>query len=326
MRASFRTPKKDWSAPTLVSKLPFSGLHLDVARDGTAVTAGELREGSKPIVFAATRAPGMKRFEKMRRVNRGSGTPGNYLSVAASTRGRASVAWGGICPLFDPTAREPVRVAESGKKGRFALPRTVAGTKCPSYGIDIQRDPVGRSYLLVNGSFYDRQHVRASIRRPRKWFGRAKVLNRKWSSSFHGELTLSKSGIATVVWQDHDPKNGIRPWLSYSYSQASRKSGFSQARKLPAKIKEHYLVGATATKGRQVIVFLQSLTDYNLISTTIRPSGVSPATVVAQPSGENDLVDGDIVGRADGATAIWSETDRASGNLTDLDFADCRNC
>jgi hypothetical protein len=73
-------------------------------------------------------------------------------------------------------------------------------------------------------------------------------------------------------------------------------------------------------------VFLQSLTDYNLISTTIRPSGVSPATVVAQPSGENDLVDGDIVGRADGATAIWSETDRASGNLTDLDFADCRNC
>lgn len=327
MWSSFRGLKKNWSAPKLVSEHPFMGLHLDVAPDGTSVAAGSIRLGSKDVVFAATKGPGMNRFGKLRRINRGPGTMGNYMAVAASTRGRASVAWGGICPLFDPAAREPVRVAESGRKGRFSLPRTVPGTKCPSSGIDIQSDSGGKSYLLVNGSLSDRQNVRISTRHARKWFGPARVLNTKQSSAVEGVLTLSGSGTATVIWQDLRPRTGgVQPPVSYSYSRATRRTGFSPARKLPLEVKDHYLIGAAATSGKRVVVLWQNLADLSLISSTIGEKSMTPTRFVAQPPGKGSLATGSIVGRSDGATAIWSEKDRASSNLMDLGVAACKGC
>lgn len=262
-----------------------------------------------------------------RRVNRGPGEMGNYMSVSAATRGRTSVAWGGICPLGDPAAREPARVVESGKAGRFSRPRTVAGTKCPSAGIELERDPAGRSYLLVEGSLSDRQTVRVSTRKARQWFAPAKVLNTEDSSAVVGEMTLSPSGVATVIWQDLQPRiGGIQPAISYSYSRATRRSGFSRATKLPIEADNHYLIGASATSGSRVIVLWQRLSDFSIVSSTIVGRVMKPTEFVAQPSDTDSLVTGSIVGRPSGALALWSERDRTSGSLVDLAFADCSRC
>jgi len=325
--AAFRGPSGAWSKPKAISNASFWGVNLDVGSDGTTVAAGvRLVKGHKSV-FAAVRMPGKRKFQAWRRIDLGVPGIGNYISVAAGKNGRASVAWSGKCPMFDPAGREPARVAEADGRSGFARSRPVPGTKCPTSGIQIERDVFGNSYLLVGGSAGTHQTVRLSTKRLKGWFRPSKVLNRKSVSAVSGILTISRTGVASVIWTDlsEQPGGAMRP-LSVSLSQTTRRSAPTPPVILPVDPSTVYLLGAAALGRSGIQILWQDLTDFSLVSARFAGGSLGPSKLVGQPSTTESIAPAQIVSSGSSAMIAWGEASLSGGSITDLMVADCPRC
>lgn len=251
------------------------GLSFDVAPDGSAIAAW--RVGRR--VIASTREPGQQ-FEAPQLL--AAKSDGLKLAAGAGAGGRAVVAWSGPCPLGQPKAREPTRIALA-KDGAFATTRRVPRSKCETDGIHAGIDARGRVIVVISGALR-RPRVRVSyLRQGARKPTRARPIVRRPAG--HAEFAMNDSGRAIVVW--HDGRRGL------SYATARRRFRFGRARSLGGGRAGGLHDVAINERGRAVAVW-QTLRPLGALRAALtrgrkdfcRPSKITPApskTALAAP-------------------------------------------
>jgi hypothetical protein len=163
-------------------------LGLAVAADGLAVAAWPERARNEISLRAAvSSSPGS--FGPAQTLDPGPDL-GHYFSVAAGEGGHAAVAWSRPCPAAS-------RVALLDVNQRFRQSQGIENSRCPSVGLRIALDAVGRSVMLVSGRL-DVMQVRASYGDSEGTFTRATKISE--GTAVGGELAVSESGRAVALW------------------------------------------------------------------------------------------------------------------------------
>jgi hypothetical protein len=329
LKAAFRTPRTNWTKPQTVSKQPSFGGTLSVGPDGTAILARVVHVNRTPAsrrVFASVRKPG-KRFGPMKWVNNDEGVVGNYLAVAAATKGRATLAWSGWCPIAPISDQEPARAVDFFGPRKATKSRPVPNSKCPTTNIELERDPRGSAYLMLGGSAKEVQTVRVAIRRPRSWFSKARDLNPKGTTALSGHLVLGRDGTATALWTDI--AGGEQSWgrpTGVSYAKANRRKGFGKARKLPVHPREFLMDAASLPNGR-VATLWENLENWQIKPGLLSPKSFRFGEPFATLREQNVLTEGGIETDSRGyRLAFWAESNPRTGTLTDLSWSQCSSC
>lgn len=200
-----RGPRTKWSSPQRVPGTARGGAVLDVGPDGTAVLFSTfVRSVRDPQAhaIASVMKPGSTRFLPWQRVSRSADSVGFRGDAIASTKGRATVVWGGPCPLEGPSARDAVWVD---LKGRWASrPQSISNSKCPAFDLDLERDNSGHQYLKVGGSQAAWLGVKLAVREPGKHFPRAELVSPADVFTDGGNLTVDRRGRAFVSWRANE--------------------------------------------------------------------------------------------------------------------------
>jgi hypothetical protein len=186
------------------SPLPVSNLAFDMADDGSAVLAWQRPAAPGfTIVEARTRFK-FGRFSRTQRVGRFAGV-GPFFTASAGPRGRGTVVWSGVCPLFDPRARRPARAALlSGRHPRKRI-QSIRSSACPDARFSIDTDQAGNTILIINGSLGDSQGIRAAWRPPTGGFKPATWLSPASLVSDFGEVAFVSRRRALLGYSTFGP-------------------------------------------------------------------------------------------------------------------------
>lgn len=267
LRFATRRPGKLWTKPRTVSRLRFSSFKLASAVDGGLAVAG-LAAGGPKRVHAAVRYPGTRRFRSFRRISLKPASIGNYLDVSIGRRGRAMVGWSGPCPI-DSAGAWNARIVTITRPGRASLPRVVRNTKCPSVDLVLEEGG-GHTYLLIDGNNEPVwQSVRASVRRPGRWFTRARKILNPGDISLVVKLNVNRKGAASVIL----PTLTRPAWerSGYQVTRAGPRRWFKPPRPLEGVASDQLLLGAELLPGRRLVTFWESISDWTLSVGAIGP-------------------------------------------------------
>jgi len=203
--AAFRTPDETWSEPQRLSDQAGSIPHLAVGADGTAVAAWRQRllPGGEVIV-GAVRPPGGQ-FGIPQLVG---GPPIGIWGpeVAVMRRGRAVIAWSGVCESFDPDMQQPAQASILARVPMvdrtahvWGPPEPIPKSECPDSGLRVAIDGDGTVVVVVSGGL-EQASIRASVRPPGGGFSEAGRISRPSHVADFAELGMSASGRAIAVW------------------------------------------------------------------------------------------------------------------------------
>lgn len=205
-----RWPTGNWKVEPSLTGADSDGAKISIGRDNTAV-ATELNfvGDNDPAneVRVAVRDPDTGKFGPWRVISTDPATVGFRSSTVVGTKGRATIVWADACSPGSSVEARWVDVDHDS----FTEPTPIENAGCVAWDIDLQQDGFGNQYLrlgLLTG-------VQMATRRPGQGFSKATRVTTLKDLGDGGYLSVSPSGLATLIWGRNSGGNGLRTEYRY---------------------------------------------------------------------------------------------------------------